>query len=312
MTEPKIDPEFQALCPPLTAEERDGLEKDIVERGCLQSLVVWVSGGEEILIDGHHRLAICKETGTGYKVTRLPFDSRDHVIEWIVSHQLSRRNLTEAQKAYLRGKQYEAEKRMRGRPATALKKTGQRARISENGVHTTAALAKEHGVDEGTLRRSGRFAKAVDRLAAAGGESARQNILTGAVGMNRTVVGSMQAVEELGEQTLQQVAAMVADGSAKSVEGAIEAVTETPPENSRSKSRHPDKLPARMRGKPKTCVSIVESLDEVGAAITAVRQRIEQTGGAFKTHRFNLDDQLKRLALARKLLSQVRSDVKGA
>jgi len=52
----KVDPEFQQLIPPLSADERDLLEKNIIQDGCRDPLVVW----DGILLDGHNRLEICK------------------------------------------------------------------------------------------------------------------------------------------------------------------------------------------------------------------------------------------------------------
>jgi len=37
-----IDPELKSLIPPLTKDEREQLERNILEHGCLQPLVVWV------------------------------------------------------------------------------------------------------------------------------------------------------------------------------------------------------------------------------------------------------------------------------
>lgn len=37
----RIDPEFKALIPPLSAEERAQLEENIMAEGCRDPLVVW-------------------------------------------------------------------------------------------------------------------------------------------------------------------------------------------------------------------------------------------------------------------------------
>jgi len=54
----RIDAEFQKLIPPLSKEEQDQLEEDIVAHGCLDPLKVWA--GQDIILDGHHRYAICQ------------------------------------------------------------------------------------------------------------------------------------------------------------------------------------------------------------------------------------------------------------
>ena len=59
----KIDPEFKALIPPLTPDERAGLEASILTEGCRDALIVW----GDILIDGHNRYEICTKHNIPYK-----------------------------------------------------------------------------------------------------------------------------------------------------------------------------------------------------------------------------------------------------
>ena len=95
-----IDKEFQTLLAPLTAEEYAGLEQDILDKGCLDTLKVW----QGILIDGHNRYSICMRHGVLFDVQELEFDDREAVIEWMIRHQLSRRNQTPEQISYYRGR----------------------------------------------------------------------------------------------------------------------------------------------------------------------------------------------------------------
>ena len=59
----KIDPEFKSLIPPLTPDERAGLEASILTEGCRDALIVW----GDILIDGHNRYEICTKHNIPYK-----------------------------------------------------------------------------------------------------------------------------------------------------------------------------------------------------------------------------------------------------
>ena len=88
MTVPIVDPEFAAILQPLKPDEAAALEADILKRGCREALLVW----NGLLVDGHHRLAICQKHGIAYTVESLTFDSRDEVIVWIVDNQSARRN----------------------------------------------------------------------------------------------------------------------------------------------------------------------------------------------------------------------------
>ena len=106
----KIDQEFKGLIPPLTEEEFKQLEQNCIKDGILESIQTW--GG--VIVDGHNRHEIANKNGLDFAVTELNFENRTDAIEWIILHQLGRRNLTEEQKAYLRGKRYENEKLRHG------------------------------------------------------------------------------------------------------------------------------------------------------------------------------------------------------
>ncbi len=88
-------PELETLLPPLTATEKAGLEKDILARGVLSALVTW----NGILVDGHHRLKICKKHGVPYSIKEISFKNIDEAKFWAWQHQESRRNLTAYQRA---------------------------------------------------------------------------------------------------------------------------------------------------------------------------------------------------------------------
>ena len=88
----RIDEEIKHLIPPLTTQERESLEASIVAEGCRDSLIVWKEEG--ILIDGHHRKAICDARGIDYRVVELSFPDRGSAFIWMIDNQLSRRNIT--------------------------------------------------------------------------------------------------------------------------------------------------------------------------------------------------------------------------
>lgn len=89
----KIDPEFAALIPPLSAEERQQLEENIIHHGGARDpLVIWQQ--EQILLDGHNRYEICTRHGLPFRVEELQFDERDQAEEWIIRNQFGRRNLS--------------------------------------------------------------------------------------------------------------------------------------------------------------------------------------------------------------------------
>ena len=94
-----IDAEFAALIPPLSAEERQQLEENVVENGGARDpLVVWASKGKLTLLDGHNRYEICTRLELPFDIEEVRFADRSHAEEWIIRNQFGRRNLS----AYVR------------------------------------------------------------------------------------------------------------------------------------------------------------------------------------------------------------------
>jgi len=155
MTQPiRIDPEFAALIPPISVEERAQLEASILAEGCRDALVLW----NGTLIDGHNRYAICTRLGLPFRTASAPdrIKTREDAADWIDRNQLGRRNLTPDAFRLLLGRRYNRTKKAandggKGSP-----------RVADNLSTTTAeALATQHGVDERTVRRDGKFAEDV-------------------------------------------------------------------------------------------------------------------------------------------------------
>ena len=104
----RVDPEFQSKIPPLTEEEFQQLEENILHDGIvLNPLIVW----NGCIVDGHNRFRIIQShPELKYTVFEKEFSDRYAAIAWICCNQLGRRNLTPQQKKYLIGQRYEAEK----------------------------------------------------------------------------------------------------------------------------------------------------------------------------------------------------------
>lgn len=124
-----IDPEFQKLIPPLTAEELSQLEENLLASGCREPLSTWYErpvcpcGGTQlsqgggvfqcdvcgknltvqpVLLDGHNRLAICRKHDLDFTTTVVPsVEGRGEAKAWIIKNQMGRRNIKESQRAML-------------------------------------------------------------------------------------------------------------------------------------------------------------------------------------------------------------------
>lgn len=165
MNEPlQIDPEFESKIPPLTEEEYQLLEENILQDGVvLNPLIVW----NGCIVDGHNRYRIIQaHPEIEYTVFEKDFPDRYAAIAWICCNQLGRRNLTPQQKKYLIGQRYEAEKlaiSFHGNRFTLADKSSR----AQNGhdykpERTCEKIARENSISKNSVRRAEHYAKGVD------------------------------------------------------------------------------------------------------------------------------------------------------
>lgn len=160
----QIDPEFQALCPPLTEEEYGQLEENILTEGVIYTpLIVW----EGIIVDGHNRYQIAQaHPDILFQTYEKQFENRYDALSWICKNQLGRRNLTPQQKMYLIGQRYEAEKEsasFHGNQYTAsCERGGDNSCPHQTESRTRKKIAEEVGISQGTVQNARDYAKGVD------------------------------------------------------------------------------------------------------------------------------------------------------
>lgn len=199
-----IDREFKGLIPALSPEEYELLEANIVERGGARDpLVVWRDGDTDTLLDGHNRYDICTKHDLPYEVEPMEFADRDAAMDWMDRNQLGRRNLSKQDYKLLLGRRYNRAKKTM---VEAGASKGQNAPSSER---TSAKIAKEHGVDEKTVRRAAKFQEAAAKL------GIEKDIAAGKVKATEAEV--VKAAKTLPEKPTR-----------KDVEAAVEAVKEKP------------------------------------------------------------------------------------
>ena len=291
----KIDPEFQSKIPPLTFEELNLLETNILEEGrILNPLIVW----NGLIVDGHNRFAILKNhPEIKYTVLEKEFANRYEAIVWICRNQLGRRNLTLEQKKYLMGKQYEAEKNVsynRGNQYTSLEKSGCSQFGNSQNRRTCSRIAKENGVSKNTVLRSETFAKEVD-LADEAVPGTRAKILSGEVKPTAAELAAVShatpeerpaLVAELCKPKNQKKA--IKEGVDKAVVVAPKNATPTPAKQVESSPSA--ELPAPVKINNKQLLEIAASryhakrlatgsdmLCEIEAAADSLKERWEQT-----------------------------------
>lgn len=166
-----INPKFKNLIPPLTQEEFQQLEENILREGILEPLTIW----NGVLIDGHNRYSIAKKHGLEFLTREVEFDSENDAEIWIIKNQFGRRNLSLYDRSLLA---------LRLKPVIAEKaKANQRAaggavpQKSAKAVDTREELAKIAGVSHNTIHR-------VETIEASGNDKIKEKVRSGEMSIN--------------------------------------------------------------------------------------------------------------------------------
>lgn len=202
----QIDEEFKTLIRPLRKEEYDQLEINIAADGCREPITVW----NGTIIDGHNRYEICNRRRIPYGVREVYFASREEAIIWICSNQLGRRNISEENRRYLIGKQYELAKMI----GKNLNPTGiNQYSIGKGGGRnkkitfrrTAQKIGEQYHVSTGTVQKYALFSKAIDSLNKKSPDLS-QKILTGSYKLAHESVIALSKMdpEEIEEVTVKQ------------------------------------------------------------------------------------------------------------
>lgn len=191
-----IDPEFRDKVPPMTETELKTLEENIVKDGrVLVPIITW----NNTIIDGHNRYSIVqKHPEIPFDVMEREFSDRYEAIVWICRNQLGRRNLTDEQKTYLIGKQYEAQKMT----ISNVTGTNQHTKVvnTENQhqpkkLRTVDKVAKEHNIAPDTVQRAEKFAKGIDEAEDIM-PGAKEKILSGNTSIPKSVIAAIPAMSD--------------------------------------------------------------------------------------------------------------------
>ena len=190
----EIDNEFRNYIRPLSNEEYEKLEANILSEGIRDPLVVW----QGILLDGYHRYRIAQEYGLEYKTVEVELPDRDAAKEWILVNQLGRRNLTEQEASYYRGKLYSAKKQHQYIHPKSVEQNVLR-------LDTAEELGKQYGVSHMTIKRDEQFSQAVDKVANEVGTEARNAILSGQAKVPKERVEQLIEIKQVAPEFIEPI-----------------------------------------------------------------------------------------------------------
>ena len=202
-----IDEEFKDLLPVLDKDTYAMLEENLIQNGCRDSIVLW----SDTLIDGHNRYEICNRHGIPYNTVNKDFESREEALIWIISTQVSRRNLTPMQLCHFRGLHYMADKKMLNGNQYARKKTcGQNDHLNNDRPGSTAnRLAEKYSVSPKTIRRDAKVAAAIETIGEVS-RPAKKMILSGEAGIDKYKLGDLS---EKPKEEIKVVATAIENGT---------------------------------------------------------------------------------------------------
>lgn len=269
----KIDPELRDLLPPLTEDAFKGLEKLILKEGCKDSIILW----NGYIADGHNRYEICTKNNIPFTTEDLPLIYKEDVKDWMIDHQLGKRNLSITQISYLRGLQYEREKSRLGDASRFNDSSGQKV----PNERTSQKIADQHKVSERTIRDDAEFARAVNKIADNVGVEIKNKIL------NKDIQISKDDVKELAKMDTETQKKFLVENEDKKVKiPKIENKTEKLNEEVKSieqekeiivKNEEPDKIKKIIKDikTPKYVELQINILDELNCFYDNVSDFIE-------------------------------------
>lgn len=152
-----ISERFKACLPPLTAEQKKGLEEDIIADGRVTDpILYWNDGKRNVVIDGMHRWEIIRRKGiTQFRTEPMPTAGNNYreVQDWIMRRAIHQRNMTRE----MIGEWYNKLKTARG--------GDRRTKVSNDTLKNTAEHISElTGKSVPTVRRDGKRVENIEKL----------------------------------------------------------------------------------------------------------------------------------------------------
>ena len=205
-----IDEEFKSLLPALDKDTHSALEENLIANGCRDSLILW----NDILIDGYNRYELCTKNNIPFNTVSKEFESREEVLIWIISNQVSRRNLTQIQLSFFRGLHYKADRKIVTNARGKNQYGGQKVVEPQNEVQpkkgsTSARLAEKYKVSQATIERDAKVSVAIEAIGEISPE-AKRKILSGEAPVNKK---DLRELPSKSKEELETLAIEIVDGT---------------------------------------------------------------------------------------------------
>ena len=220
----EIKAEFKNLIPPLSNEEYNQLEANILEEGIREPIITW----NGFIIDGHNRYSIAQRFDVEYRTTSKHFANKESVKEWMILNQFGRRNLSNYQRSVLALELEEVfSKKAKEKQLSSLKKGTSVPQISakREPIETRKELSKVASVSHDTISK-------VKKIQAKAPEEVKAKLATGEVSINAAYkeIKKEEKKEERIELINKQIEEIEA-GELPELEGLFDVISVDPPWN---------------------------------------------------------------------------------
>ena len=274
-----IDEELKGLLPPLDQKTFELLEENILANGCRDALVLWGN----VLVDGHNRYEICTKHDIEFTTVNKDFASREEAMIWIITTQVSRRNLSPIQLSYYRGLHYRADKKI----LSNAKGINKRSEVGGQNDHqppdqkTASRLAGQYRVSPKTITRDAQLANALDAIGETSPE-AKRRILAGETKMEKNLLQELTAKPK---EEIEAVAASIEEGTYEKKKPVPTAPTEA--EDGRT---DPDRGKSASAGPQRTDTANIIGLTEIFLARLRELEKANDTGELKSELRFFIEN----------------------
>lgn len=170
----QIKEEFKSLIPPLTKDEFEQLERNCLEEGIREKILVW----NGFIIDGHNRYEISLKYGLEIKTETKDFKNVEEVKLWMILNQFGRRNLSNYQRSVLALQLEDLfSKKARENLVEGGKISQEGCQISDKAIDTKKELSKVANVSHDTIAK-------VKKIQEKATEEVKEKLSSGEVSIN--------------------------------------------------------------------------------------------------------------------------------
>lgn len=154
-----IDKDFYNLTVPITEEEKEQLERSILQNGCIEPIITW----DGMIIDGHKRYLICRTEEIEFRTEEVEFPSREKAMAWVCRRRIGSLRPGTPIYRYLYGKWFAF---LKGEYRALIERGVIDSPEAPDGrVRISKVIAKDLGISYGQVESYCGYASNMDKIA---------------------------------------------------------------------------------------------------------------------------------------------------